>query len=560
MQLSKFDIISVTYQARLLFSTDREFRAALGVSWESVKDNRTDRRALDTYYSCLDAICREVTGDPLDETVKSFVKASGMYQSLDWGDRRDIRSRKKLCRLIFRMAATAGRRMTVEEEEKFRWCDDDLRLTSTFFPDGWEGEASVNMLFIILFSFGVVRPYNPDGKGKTRSHDTEKPKIAEALKNLLDMLILFKEDMPRIGTLSKPAVFDMWIGVIKKRLEDGSMAGCTPLWRMHVLDDVVAGCLSVVEPELAKMLNESMISLRMPGIWIDDADNGESRFWIFPANRPLAFCFQNDGKAWELLPYEFVCAASEDPDLAGSCFMISPKGNMRMFTAPKNNLDGEFAWLGLELHGSEETDELARVDFYETSFPLPEWADWRSMSRLGSEDERFKRFSSILTDVYDDRSPLSRLYRNHAVLLTDDVNNLVGRDSKYIYISDYRAPDRWIVKESEDDPGCFIYDFLYAGQRPDLSFIGLEITEDHPLYALPINRKIPKSGSFGLQKLARVIENNDAITWVRLIHLNNGWGDILFFKDFAFGLYPDGEEMKMLGIKKFTSREEFWKR
>lgn len=558
MQLSNFDIISIAYQARLLFSTDKEFRATLGVSWESVKDNRDDSMAIDTYYDRLDAKCREVTGDPLDDTVKGFVKASEIYQSLDWGDRRDIRARKKFCRLIFRMAATAGRRMTVEEEEKFRWCDDDRRLTETFFPDGWEGDSSVNILFIVLFTFGIVRPYNPGGKGNTRSHDTDTAKITGALEDLLNLLKLLKEDMPRIGTLSKPMAFDQWIGIITGKMAEGSIIDCTPLWRMHVLDDVVAGCLSVVVPELTKFMSESLISLRMPGIWIDDADKGENRFWIFPMNMPAAFCFKKEGEAWELMPYEFVCSATDDRDLAGSCCLVSPKGNMRLFSSPQNSIDGELAWLGMELQTSEESGELIHIDFFENGMSVPAWVDWRSMTRLDREDELHAKFMTVIDEIYDERSPLSRLYRNHAKLVTDVMNNLLGRDRDYLYLADYPVPDRWMVRRADDE--SFIYDFIYTGKQPDLSFIGLEISEHHPLYAIPIKNSIPKSGSFGLQRLARVIENSEEITSICLIHLDSSHRKIIFFRDFAIGFDLDGEEMKILGIRKFTSREEFWKK
>ncbi len=157
---TKYELISVAYRSRFLFRSEGEFREAIGVSYETVVNNRESARDIDVYYNIIDRKTEDVAGMSLEEVMGDYLRASEFYLSLDWGDRSQLASRRKFCRMLFRLYATAGLSLTNDEIFKFRMKNDDRRLLGEFFPDG-EGEApAVNVALIVLFAFGVVRPFS----------------------------------------------------------------------------------------------------------------------------------------------------------------------------------------------------------------------------------------------------------------------------------------------------------------------------------------------------------------------------------------------------------------
>lgn len=555
MDLSKYESVIIALKSHFLFYTDNEYRELLGVTEETLTDNKDDARAMDKYYSILNRECRIINEESLKGTMSDYLEASELFLSLDWGDRKQAASRKKFCQMLFRMAATNGLKMSIEEELKFKIKEADARLIKTFYPSGWGNPCSVNIVYIILFSFGIIRPWVP---GNNKCRDLDNNGIKTILRKFAELLILLKEDMPRLGSLEKPLVFDQWLGIVDRNLNDPALlSSCSPLWLVHALTDAGNACLSVVNPEMNMETSNNIIGFRMPGIWIDDKDNGKTRFWIFPLNHQMAYCYEDKGMTWELSPYEFSQYEEDsDPQFGHTCYFFTPEGNEGLFLNPETPLDScEVAHVRYVPEEFNDKDQLTRISFHSQALPFPQWMNWRVFIRLDNRDPRYARFKNIIKKIYDPRSPLSFVFTNRAPMLTDVTNNLVARDWKYLYVSDYRRP-RFIMEEESENEDFFNYEPSSSGPIPSGSILDMEISPCHPLYALPINPDKKRFSHPMLNKLAEIMKLADDIKMICIVHRPKNALPLLYFSGIA-GVFPiDMEMLAEFGVRKFTSRAE----
>ncbi|MDE6255690.1 MAG: hypothetical protein K2M39_05805 [Muribaculaceae bacterium] len=563
MSLSKYQIILTAYKSRFIFRTDAEYRKTLGVSFETVsdkmkasnKDKKEDEREIDIFYDILDRECRRLLDDSLEAAMTDYLVASEAFFDIDWGARRQMASRKTFCRLLFRLVATGGMELSAEEYLKFKVKDDDLRLIQYFYPDSFDNPA-VNVRLITLFTFGVISPWKgPAARGR----DLTDKRTVESLRNFLELVSLLREDIPRIGSLEKPYVFNQWIGILNMHLnEDAHLPEVTPLWFTYGLTEIGAACRSLVNPEDRRRKGEMLVGLRMPGIWVDDSDGGKNRFWIFPDNIKGAFCYQHEGMGWKLIPYEFNCYDNSDPEYVNSCFFVTPKGNLNLVLTPQLPMDErEMAYAGYEITPNESGEEIRSVDFYDGPIPFPDWFDWRRFERLSKDDPRYGRLREVLNDIYDPNSSISYISENVAPTLTDTVNNIVGRDRYYLYISDFRRPDRFLIKENELE--LFTYEFTYNNGFPPLSLLNLEITEEHPLYAIPTDIKRKRNMSQRLETFVTMLEDADNINEAYILRTPHPLAPVLFFPSHGISIPLDMEELSGLGVLRFTSRSQFFR-
>ena len=131
-----YRLIRVAYRSRFVFRTDAEYRKALGVSFETVVNNCGSAADMERYY---DNLCRAAdynTDLSLRSLIADYVEASEFYLFLDWGDRAQMASRRRFCRMLFRLYASGGMALTADEIFKFKIKDADERLLNAFFQRG----------------------------------------------------------------------------------------------------------------------------------------------------------------------------------------------------------------------------------------------------------------------------------------------------------------------------------------------------------------------------------------------------------------------------------------
>lgn len=336
-RLSKYDVIAVAYKSRILFATDAEYRRVLGVSFETVVNNRDSSRDTSIYYDILNGECESRIDRSLREVISDYVLASEYFLTVDWGDRTQMSSRKRFCRMLFRLYATAGMELSIDEILKFKIKDDDERLMEIFFPDGATEAPAVDIGFILLFAFGVLKPWT-DGDGR-RSRDIRPAELERALLKLRDLLDILADDMPRLGSTEKPLAFYEWRETIDACLNDReALAEVDPLWMLYSVMAVTEACRSLVSSEQRRITMDRFQGYDMPGIWIDNADLGRTRFWIFPDNLLVAFCFDRHDSGWQLTPYEFMVLFAPE-GLPDGFILTAPKGNLAHTLTPDTTID-----------------------------------------------------------------------------------------------------------------------------------------------------------------------------------------------------------------------------
>ena len=232
MDLDIYEVIKSAYRSRLLFRTEAEYRQLVGVSFESIRDSRDDEAALSRYYDILNRECRQQCGENLYAMVAAYIEASEVCagKDFDWMERRQLASRKKFCRWLFRKTSTAGKRMTLDEESRFSPKRCDAKLFEAFYPDGIEGGRAYDLVFVLLITFGVIKPYS---LSSARSHDISTEEAAKSCDTMTALVTQLRDDTPQMGVLPKPAVFDISLEQLRQMVagnfEDYSTASRMPV-------------------------------------------------------------------------------------------------------------------------------------------------------------------------------------------------------------------------------------------------------------------------------------------------------------------------------------------
>lgn len=542
----KFDIISVACRSRLIFRTEAEYRDALGVSFETVVNNRSSERDMDIYFGVLDNKTHEVGDEGLDDIINAYTEASEIYTTLDWGDRSQKASLRKFCRRLFRLYATGGKKLSSEEICKFNIKNDDDRLLKVFFPDGTDELPSVDVRLIVLFAFGVLRPFT----GTSRGRDIGDKETVASLERLRDLIGVLREDMPRLGSTEKPLIFDEQTDTIGSYLGDrDARTDCTPLWMWSLLMDITQRCRSLVNPEQLRTENERFSTPHMYGIWVDDADGGTDRFWIFPDNIIMAYCYEHDGMMWRLIPYEFRVISANNPDYYDQFILTAPDGNLDFILSPDKVINPDHISHGLIEGEWDEEGEICRVEFSEAGKQLPDWFKWRSWERLSRDDWRYARFHTLLEELYDPDSPRSMFLDNTAPELTNRYNNLVGRDKKYLYVYDW-TPGRFVIRERGTD--TFLHEVAPGEELPADTLFGLEVSEQHPLYAIPLDIQRKGHGSLEMDRFVKALSDADNIHEVYIVHSDRTPHPRMVFAEHASPVDLNMEILGPMGAVKFT--------
>lgn len=544
-KLDLYTVVAVACRARLLRRTEEEYRRLLGVATATVAARRDSARDVRMYYDILDgAVDPVLTGD-LRELVEGYVAASRLYLELDWGGRAQMASRRRFCRMLYRLYATAGRPLRGEEAARYREKPDDRRLLRAFFPEGPEGEPAASIDWVVLFAFGVARPWSE----RSRAHDMDDAATRQALERMRELVALLKDDMPRLGSTEKPLALDETLNMLDERLAaDDVPDECTPAWMAEMMMDISRACRSLVNMSLLREVGENLQGIYMHGLWVDDADEGRTRFWVFPENRLAAFCYVRDGLGWKVLPYEMRVRFAPDEGYDNSITLITPEGNLDCTLDSSNAMKSWEFFKGTCEGEPDEHGDIVRVELRRQSLDFPAWLDWRAWERLAPGDARHAEFRAVLQQVYDPDSPYSRFLHTVAAEIVDVDNCIVGMDLRYVYAYDY-GPARYAMVERGKD--LFYYE--HAGQAVPRDLPGLDISAARPLYAIPLEVDRELCDTPELARMADVLADAGAITEASIVHSPRLRYPRLVLPQYSAAIDLDPDTMARLGILRYTS-------
>ena len=323
----------------------------------------------------------------------------------------------------------------------------------------------------------------------------------------------------------------------------------------------------------------------MKGIWVDDARDNEKRFWIFPNNKLMAFCYYLKNNEWILKPFEFAFSKLDyEFELDNTCVIVTLRGNEQVILNGKIE-DEELVRLEYKLEDRDEEGHFQTISFkLENGSEYPYWMNWRSFNRLPSDHPLAIEYAEILERIYYESEMLHDFYyHNIGSCITDSHDCLVGLDREFLYLSDIALDKGGVLERINEDEDYPLYDYYvrYAKPLSGLNLFGLEISEDHPMYVIsrdPLfyaeldqhlnakslvndfpNREDRKSFLRKYEEFKETVmsaEFNDQVTIYK--NLRQNAPEVLCFNKIS-RTFQLKEIIEWFGVRKFTSREEMMK-
>ena len=506
--------------------------------------------------------------------IRSYMKASDAFNSVgfDWGKNRQLASRRKFCLWMFRQAYLNNPEL---HDDSYSPKKEDWELLRLFKPDPEDDDEAIDIVFIMLLAFQVIRPFGSDSM---RALKYGSP--LDCRDRMIGLLETLQKDLPSFGINKSLHTVRQALDLLDSPDYEDSPLPPAALWGM--LNNVSLELK--VDSSPAELLDSHMElnGYTMPGIWIDDAKGDQKRFWIFPDNKLMAFCFYLKNREWILEPYEFAFPRPEyEYEFDKTCTIATIKGNKQVFINGKID-DDEYAGLRYELDDRDEKGRFQVIRFrLESGSEYPYWMNWRSFRRLTLDHPLAKEYMDVIDMIYNGSEMLRGFdYRNIGHWITDSMDCLVGIDSEFLYLSDIALRRRGYlerVNPSEEYP-LYNYSVECAESNTGFSLFGLDISEGQPMYVVPRDPSFyaQLDETLNTKSLVSVIPNmaerkaflrryedfketvmstdfSNQVTIYKGLPKNSP--DVLCFNKISRTFIID-EIMEWFGVRKFTSREE----
>ncbi|MCM1522748.1 MAG: hypothetical protein NC039_08880 [Muribaculaceae bacterium] len=502
----EFKLIDFLIKSRMLFNTVEEYGALIGMDVKSFLKVYRDKPGveLSEIYGRVEEECRNQCGYGPHFIRDAYVRASDICTDAKfWGGRKHKTSRKKFCRWMFLRANL--KYTDFYSKYPIQPHEEDLELLSRFVPE--HDLETINVALTLLMTYDVVRPY---GTSTSRFYDYDGgSSMATRLVGLLETVM---EDLPdELLRKTTGAVFSR-IDVLRHQEDEANRLTVARAW--EVIDEIAD---SIRLLESAEELAETRVvsdGYAMHGIWVDDRDDGLDRFWIFPDNKLMAFCYSREGTQWHLQPYEF-CFYRRDyeNEFSDICAMVTARGNYQVLRGGSIGKD-EMVFLNYELsHDDHDNEELTGIRFASETGMYPAWMTWRSFNRLPKGDKLYREYRAVLDRIYNPESEmLSEPIKNIASWLTDAIGCLTAVDYDYLYISARFGTTPHFLTTEPDGQDAWLYLARDDGEYLRQSLRAIEVSDEQPLYLIPRSQEIfaDTDKGFEVKELVRKSLNEDS--------------------------------------------------
>ncbi|MDE6556221.1 MAG: hypothetical protein K2K55_04575 [Duncaniella sp.] len=558
---------------RLLFNTKEEALKYLGL--KSIDDFKRTDDNMSFYSKRLEKKLQEYTLDSLEEFVSAYQGAVEQYykeNGLNDPDLGEDNTGGRRTRSEIRRILAVRLFLWAYIGQTFKGKDASLKIFKNLFPKkafeiycpeaGCQDE--IDVCFTVLMTWGIVAP----NKAKTSDYEVTDQKNRVGIDRnqlMLELLYSIKEEMPAVGMFkagSLPSV-DHAITEIKHYIKHGVYPSSVQYW--VILQQIAASCVMSASPDQITNMGLQSYSLPLSGIWRDNAQGSEKRFWVFPANYQFAFCFEEDLRGdWQLLPYSFFVMTTDmdSPDYENDYFVwMDPESTLKTLRKGGSGIaEGLVCYTRFTMQERED-GSIDSIELRPMKPQLPISTPWSRFDRMSADDPFYTRAQEVITR--------SRIREEGYNSLINIVNCLVAIDSKYLYIYDYPISGKTfrLCEDKEDPhPETFVYE-LYSEEKekekkkidqPHRLTLAELIKENYSVYMFPRNLKAWKKRKElidpdTLARLSRSVEEVNIDSLVTVYHFGESKEQvIIYFNDFSVGisrkLFED-LELKFTGQK-----------
>lgn len=557
-------LLRTAINSRILFNSKSEAEEYLGIT---DLDNVKSESKLFIYYSELDKKCKDLCGYSLEELVDSYSKAvekynedpigfsytekkknNGITDESDTDRRRRSESRRLLAVKLFiwtYLNQTKTGRNKAQSPINNRVAYSEKSFEAYFSTE--TEEELIDVCFTVLLHWDIVKPYGSN----TSDYNKDSPNKDDRRNKMLNLLNSLKEEIPDVGIFSAgnlPAL-NMAFCFINNSLANESHPTTAEYWLM--LRQIGSAAFFSSQKSCMEVAGLETYSLRMPGIWTDNVDEGKSRFWVFPDNCYYAFCYQKTAvEKWEISIYEcFVCSYKNNEDKDYIVWTDAEESRKTILNYGRGCDGDKISYLYFETKHDED-DEIC--DLYLT--PIKEYVHhtlpFSEFHRLSAKDPRH--------DMAKNQISMSHTAEERHLDMVNLTNALLATDQDYIYLYDYDLEHIPFAMQVVDCYGDFIryhyateakkehifqrYNLCNVGNRPNVIRIPRNI-ESHGW------NRIFSSVPDLYDRLKYALDNIDMNGMVTIY--NFGTDDkhkIIFFNDFSVGFSI--EQLKATLIKK----------
>lgn len=479
---NSFELIDNIIKSRLLAYSDEGYVDILEKDVDSFRkrDRYASEEELEPIMDNLRVAFEEAGAFGPEYMIRSYITASDAFnlKDFDWGKNKQLSSRKKFCRWMFRQAYMKNPDL---HDSFFSPKKEDWELFRCFKPDDDDAAEEIDIVFTMLLTFQVIRPFGSDS---VRAIKYSSP--LEARDRMLELLEVLQKDLPSFGINKHLNSIVQAEKILESWDEEAAPFPPAAFWGM--LTNVAFELKGVSSPAELLDSHTELNGYSMPGIWLDDAKDGEKRFWVFPNNKLMAFCFYLKNREWLLNPYEFVFTKLEyEYEFADVCTIATIKGNHQVFISGKIDAE-ELANLKYHLEDRDEEGWFQTIRFeLENGFDYPYWMNWRCFKRLPMDHPLAKEYVHVINEIYYGSEMLRGFdFRNLGQCITDPSDCLIGVDSEFLYLSEVALKKEGYLERIDGGGEYPLYNY-YAGYSTDITgrnLFSIEISEEQPMYVV----------------------------------------------------------------------------
>ncbi|MCH5235615.1 MAG: hypothetical protein J1E16_09985 [Muribaculaceae bacterium] len=466
--------VSNLIRSGILFPNREEGEKFIGMTIKSWLNLQKEEKIVEVYDK-LNIKIKELFPTTVTKAIDTLVKASQAYVSQNlWKGRKKQSKQKYALKLFYKIVF-----------QEYHHIYQTLP-SAVIFDEEEEGmeEALLNALdnkfmsafWFILIGYEVINPFLDISRPRKNFYDGSVD-LAKYLALLIDIVKYW----PVVGSLSSFHEIEIYKTQIESSLKINDYV--SPFVLIGYLQNLYDLVEIRTSPDNLTVSNDNANFLIPEGIWIDESDLGKSRFWIFPINLRMIFCYSFEYGSWHLNVHEAI-SDYDDENEEYVLTIISPEESKNGILNGKLSSESIHE---MRVNYSDESGEyLEKLEFHHLN-QRPQWFDFDSMMRLDSSSELHTRFLEIINKLYN-LPPLgiSLPLINPSAWMTDASNCLIGMDEKYIYLKD-KGIVRHILKIAENLEGEYYQYLPIPSKNQWSSLFGIKISDESPLYIISRN-------------------------------------------------------------------------